>query len=64
MLQIMNQKDHQIKEKNKKVTGLMNDELSETDMTEFAALRPKNIAVFIQMTTTKAKKPKDTKSLS
>ena len=42
----------------------MKDELSETDMTEFAALRPKNIAVFIQMTTTKAKKSKDTKSLS
>ena len=42
----------------------MKDELGETDTTEFAALRPKNIAVFIQMTTTKAKNPKETKSVS
>ena len=37
--------DHYLQEKNKKVLGLMKDELGGKTMTEFEAFRPKTILI-------------------
>ena len=57
---IMKLIDHYQKEKNKKVTGLMKDELGGKIMTEFVALRPKTYSYLMDDANTE-KKVKGTK---
>ena len=60
ILQIMNQKDHYLEEKNKEVTGLKKDELCRKIKTEFPALRPKTQS-YLTDDSDENKKTKDTK---
>ena len=60
ILQIINQTDHYLKEKNKKVIGLMKDELGGQIMKEFAGLRPKTFS-YLNDNNKDDKKARDTK---
>ena len=44
-LQILKQADRFVKEKNKKVSGLMNDKLGEQIWKEFVGIRAKHVAI-------------------
>ena len=59
-LQILKEADHCLKEKNKKVIGLMKDELSEQIMKKFVGLRAKTYS-YLKDNNDKYKKAKGTK---
>ena len=60
----MNQKDHYLKEQNKKVIGLMKDKLEAKILTEFAALRPKSHSYLTDDNDENKKKKKTQKRVS